>query len=162
MTSPDDHERMFSQSATDARWPLLQAVVDGLTMMDIPVHQIAKEYGPSQYELSLLPASPLVAVDRFLAARDLVKALAREHGLIASFMPKPWAELPGCGLHVHLGATDATGANVLADPGLHTQAHDPAVFVTVFLLVAGVSVLASLVPLLRALRVAPAVALRYE
>ena len=113
---PDDHERMFSQSAIDARWPLLQAVVDGLTMMDIPVHQIDKEYDPSQYELSLLPASPLVAVDRFLAARDLVKALARDHGLIASFMPKPWAELPGCGLHVHLGATDATGANVLADP----------------------------------------------
>lgn len=53
-------------------------------------------------------------------------------------------------------------SNVLADPGLHTRAHDPAVFATVFLLVAGVSVLAALVPLQRALRVDPAVALRYE
>jgi glutamine synthetase len=112
---PDDHERMFSQAAIDARWPLLQAVLDGLATMGIPVHQIAKEYGPSQYELSLLPASPLAAVDRFLAARDLVKAYAREHGLVATFMPKPWAGLPGCGLHVHLGVTDASGADVLAD-----------------------------------------------
>lgn len=113
---PDDHERMFSQAAIDARWPLLQAVLDGLATMDIPVHQIAKEYGPSQYELSLQPASPLVAVDRFLAARDLIKALAREHGVIASFMPKPWEDLPGCGLHVHLGARDGSGTDAVADP----------------------------------------------
>jgi predicted permease len=53
-------------------------------------------------------------------------------------------------------------SNMLADPGLRTRAHDPAVFATVFLLVLGVSVMAALVPLLRALRVDPAVALRYE
>jgi glutamine synthetase len=113
---PDDRDRMFSQAALDARWPLVESMLDGLATMGIPVHQVAKEYGPGQYELSLLPLTPLAAVDAFLAARDLVKALAREHGLVAAFMPKPWDGLPGCGLHVHLGATDATGASVMADP----------------------------------------------
>jgi glutamine synthetase len=113
---PDERDRMFSQASIDARWPLLQAVLDGLASMDIPVHQIAKEYGPSQFEISLLPAPPLEAVDRFLAARDVIKSLAREHGLIASFMPKPWEDLSGCGLHVHLGATDAGGSDALSDP----------------------------------------------
>jgi hypothetical protein len=51
---------------------------------------------------------------------------------------------------------------LLADPGLHTQAHDLRVFAPVLLIVLLVALVASLVPLLRALRVDPAIALRYE
>lgn len=51
---------------------------------------------------------------------------------------------------------------LLADPGLHTQAHDPRVIAPVLLTVLLVALIASLVPLLRALRVDPAIALRYE
>jgi ABC-type antimicrobial peptide transport system permease subunit len=53
-------------------------------------------------------------------------------------------------------------SQLLADPVLHTQAHDPAVFVPVLLLVLGIALLATLVPLYRAPRVDPAIALRYE
>ena len=53
-------------------------------------------------------------------------------------------------------------SGLLATPGLHTRAHDPAVFVPVLLLLLGVAALSALVPLLRALRVDPAIALRYE
>lgn len=67
------------------------------------------------------------------------------------------------GLGVMIGTALAMPwSSVLADPGLHTRAHDPAVFVPVLLLVVGVSVLAALLPTLRALRVDPAVALHYE
>lgn len=53
-------------------------------------------------------------------------------------------------------------SQLLADPGMHTRAHDPAVFLPVLVMVLAVALLATLVPLLRALRVDPAVALRYE
>lgn len=53
-------------------------------------------------------------------------------------------------------------SNLLAGSGLKLQAHDPVVFVPVLMLLLGVAVLSALVPLLRALRVDPAVALRYE
>ena len=53
-------------------------------------------------------------------------------------------------------------SHLLADPGLHTCAYDPAVFVPVLLVVIGAALLAALAPLYRALRVDPAVALRYE
>ena len=53
-------------------------------------------------------------------------------------------------------------SNLLADPNLHTRAHDPAVFLPVVAMVMGISLLATLVPMRRALHVAPAVALRYE
>ena len=51
---------------------------------------------------------------------------------------------------------------LLADPGLHTQAHDMWVFAPVLLTVLLVALIASLMPLARALRVDPAIALRYE
>jgi putative ABC transport system permease protein len=51
---------------------------------------------------------------------------------------------------------------LLADPGLHTQAHDLRVFAPVLLTVLLVALIASLMPLTRALRVDPAIALRYE
>lgn len=53
-------------------------------------------------------------------------------------------------------------SQLLADPELHTHGHDPLTFAAVTMLVVSVAVLATLVPLLRALRVDPAVALRYE
>lgn len=53
-------------------------------------------------------------------------------------------------------------SSVLADPGLRTRAHDPAVFAPVALLVIVVAALAALLPLHRALRVDPAIALRDE
>jgi glutamine synthetase len=112
---PADRGRMFTVDEIEARWDWAARLLDGLRAMAIPVHQLGKEYGRGQYELSLLPADPVTAVDRFLLARQLIKALARDDGLVATFMPKPFAELPGNGLHVHVSlwrdGTDAT-----ADP----------------------------------------------
>lgn len=109
---PADHGRMFTVAEIDARWPWFERVLSALAAMEIPVHQVAREYGVGQYEISLLPADPLTAADRFLLARQAIKAIARQDGLVASFMPKPWAERPGNGLHVHLslwtGEHDAT------------------------------------------------------
>ena len=79
-------------------------------------------------------------------ARDVGRQLLWQLGLgvlIGTALALPWSQL-------------------LADPDLHTHAHDPAVFVPVLLMVIGVAVLAALVPLVRALRVDPAIALRYE
>lgn len=53
-------------------------------------------------------------------------------------------------------------SDVLADPDLRTRAHDPLVFVPVLAVIVLVTLLSALVPVLRALRVDPAVALRYE
>jgi glutamine synthetase len=111
---PADRGRMFTLDEVEARWGWCARVLDALWAMQIPVHQLGKEYGMGQYELSLLPTDPVGAVDRFLLARQVIKALARDDGLVATFMPKPFAELPGNGLHVHLSLwreddTDATG-----------------------------------------------------
>jgi glutamine synthetase len=114
----EDTGRMFAVEGLDARWPLGARVLDDLEAASVAVHQFAKEYGPGQFEVSLLPTEPLVAADRFLLARQLIRAAAREQGLTASFMPKPYADLPGNGLHVHLGLTrdDDPTVDLIADP----------------------------------------------
>lgn len=114
--APSDHGRMFVVDEVDARWPWAARVLDAIDAVGIPVHQFAKEYGPAQYEISLMPADPVTAADRYLLMRQIVKALAREVGLVATFMPKPWPDLPSNGLHVHLSLTDGTGGPSIQDP----------------------------------------------
>lgn len=113
-----DTGRMFAVEGLDARWELGARVLADLADAGIAVHQFAKEYGPGQFEVSLLPADPLTAADHFLLARQLIRAAARDSGLSASFMPKPYAALPGNGLHVHLGLRRADGPeeDLVADP----------------------------------------------
>jgi glutamine synthetase len=49
-----------------------------------------------------------------------LKAIARQHGLYASFMPKPFANLNGNGMHIHQNLTDVrSGRNVFVDPSDH-------------------------------------------
>jgi predicted permease len=89
------------------------------------------------------------------------RAIGAGHGAIMRTVAKQLGWQLGIGLGIGL-LLAVPWSNLLANPGLRTQAHDPAVFVTVFALVVVVAVMAALVPLLRALRVDPAVALRYE
>lgn len=112
-----DTGRMFAVEGLDARWELGARILADLANAGIAVHQFAKEYGPGQFEVSLLPADPLTAADHFLLARQLIRTAARDAGLSASFMPKPYAALPGNGLHVHLGLTraDDPDADLVAD-----------------------------------------------
>ena len=114
-----DTGRMFAVEGLDARWPLAARVLEDLAATGVAVHQIAKEYGPGQFEVSLLPVPPLEAADRFLLARQLIRAAARAYGAMASFMPKPFAALAGNGLHVHLGLTRRADPSVdlIADAG---------------------------------------------
>jgi glutamine synthetase len=119
--APDDRGRMFTVDEIEARWRWCADVLAVLDEAGVAVHQLAREYGRAQYELSLLPADPVTAVDRFLLARQVVRAMARDAGLVASFMPKPWTDAAGNGLHVHVSLQDADGRPLFEDPA------DPAV-----------------------------------
>lgn len=114
----------------------------------------------------LLAAAGLYGVLSFAVAQrtrelGIRRAIGAGHGAIMAAVARQLAWQLGIGLLVGI-ALALPWSKLLADPNLRTRAHDPAVFVTVFLLVVGVSAFAALVPLLRALRVDPAVALRYE
>jgi hypothetical protein len=114
----------------------------------------------------LLAAAGLYGILAFAVSQrtreiGIRRAIGAGHAAIVRTVARQLAWQLGLGLGIGL-LLAVPCSNVLADPGLHTRAHDPAVFTMVLLLVIGVSAFAALVPLLRALRVDPAIALRYE
>jgi len=70
-----------------------------------------------QFEQNFAYADALTSGDRLIFFRYMVHTLAYQAGLTATFMPKPFANLTGSGLHMHSSLWDAaTGAELFADP----------------------------------------------
>ena len=114
----------------------------------------------------LLAAAGLYGVLAFSVAQrtreiGIRRAIGAGNGAIVREVGRQLAWQLGIGLLIGT-ALAWPWSQLLADPGLRTRAHDPAVFGPVLLLVLGIALLAALVPLYRALRVDPVVALRYE
>jgi glutamine synthetase len=73
------------------------------------------EYGAQQFEITLAPSDGLVAADRAVLLRELVRDLALRRGLSASFAPLQDEAGTGSGVHVHLSFVDEHGRPVLLD-----------------------------------------------
>ncbi len=67
----------------------------------IPIEQSNPEYAAGQVEVNIRYDEALVAADRVIMFRTLVKQLAEQHGLLATFMAKPFFERSGSGFHTH-------------------------------------------------------------
>lgn len=111
---PADMDGMFTVAGLDRHFPLWQNLMNTVREMGVQMEQMGKEYGPGQYEATFRYAEPLKAVDDYLTFKEVVRALARQAGWVATFMPKPYAHLPGNGLHVHLSLWDLNGQNDLS------------------------------------------------
>ncbi len=74
------------------------------------------EYGSGQYEITVRPAAGLVAADRAVLLRELVRDLARRRGYRATFAPLPDPDDVGNGVHVHMSLRDRAGSPALYDP----------------------------------------------
>ena len=87
----------------------------GLTACVFDVFQIDHEDASGQYELNYHYSDALLAADRFTLFKMAADFIAEEAGLTFTLMPKPFADRPGSGLHLHLSLTDAQGNAVMAD-----------------------------------------------
>ncbi|MSY52171.1 MAG: glutamine synthetase, partial [Actinobacteria bacterium] len=73
-----------------------------LEAMGISVEFSHHEGAPGQQEIDLRYADALSTADNIMTFRLVVKEVALEQGVFASFMPKPFTDHPGSGMHVHL------------------------------------------------------------
>jgi len=164
----------FEQQLADAVHAVEpQAAVYGIRSQTAAIAQgrvgltvLSSVFGALGLVALLLAGAGLYGVLAFSVAQrtreiGIRRAIGAGHGAIVRTVGRQLMWQLGIGLGIGF-VLAVPWSNVLADPGLRTRAHDPAVFVPVLLVVIGVSALATLVPLLRALRVDPAVALRYE
>ncbi len=92
---------------------VLRCMETSLTACGFDVFQIDHEDASGQYELNYHYSDALKAADRFILFKMAASHIAEEAGLIFSLMPKPFADRPGSGLHLHLSLTDAQGSAVM-------------------------------------------------
>ena len=75
-------------------------VVTSLQAMGITVGGSHHETGPGQEELDLADIGALQMADLLLTVRQVIRSVARRHGLRATFMPKPLGDSAGSGMHI--------------------------------------------------------------
>lgn len=109
-------QTVFAQTAAlDLAAPVIDEITDALADQGVQVEMVYPESGPGQFEIPVRYADALTAADQQIVFRETVRAIAREHGLIASFVPKLFEDKAGCGAHLHLSLW-RDGANRVADP----------------------------------------------
>ena len=85
---------------------LLEAIVRELNTLGYDVYSYDHEDGNGQFEIDYMYCDGLTSADRLVFFRLMVSEIAHQHGCFASFMPKPFAHLPGNGLHLHISLWD--------------------------------------------------------
>ncbi|KAL4855747.1 Type-1 glutamine synthetase 1 [Chlorella vulgaris] len=110
--SPIDTSNYCHSGALDAAAAVLGEMCATLSALGVVVEQLHPESGPGQFEIAMGPAPPQQAADSLLFAMEAVAAVARKHGLLASFLPKLFKGAAASGQHCHFSVWQA-GTNLL-------------------------------------------------
>jgi glutamine synthetase len=119
---PHDTGGYFDFSSFDEAVVVRTALMDALDAMGLEVEVGHHEVALGQHEIDFRFADALKTADNVLTLKYTVKAIAAQHGLVASFMPKPVFGINGSGMHCHQSMFDKkTGENLFFDND--DQAH---------------------------------------
>ncbi|MBA2438141.1 MAG: glutamine synthetase [Acidimicrobiia bacterium] len=111
-----DRGSYFELSVADLTTNLRKQTVLTLEEMGVPVEYSQHEDSPSQHEIDLRHTDALTMADTVMTLRLMVKEIARERGVYASFMPKPISGVQGSGMHTHFSLFEGD-VNAFHDPG---------------------------------------------
>jgi len=99
----------YDQSALMRRYDVISEICDAMIELGWNPYQNDHEDANGQFEMNWEFDDALVTADRHVFFKYMVKAIAEKHGLRATFMPKPFANLTGNGCHAHVSVWDKTG-----------------------------------------------------
>lgn len=109
--------QVLSLEELDAHRALLSEASAALDAQGVPATSSLSEYAPGQFEINLHHvADARLACDHAMLMKRAVRGVARARGLDATFMAKPYRDLAGSGLHIHVSLLDAQGRNLFAGP----------------------------------------------
>ncbi len=111
---PSDLTPFASTYSMDLNHQVIKDMVESLIAQNINVEQYYPESGPGQHEITIKYSDALKAADNQITFRETVKAIAHEHGLLASFLPKIFPDSAGSGCHIHFSLWK-NDVNILQD-----------------------------------------------
>ena len=113
---PLDTAGFFDLTQLDMVSDLRRQTIVTLEAMGIPVEYSFHELGPSQHEIDLRYTDALTMADNVMTFRQVVKQVANELGVYATFMPKPIEGAFGSGMHTQVSLFEGD-VNAFHDPG---------------------------------------------
>ena len=119
----------YDQQALMRRYPVVKEICDCMLELGWGPYQNDHEDANGQFEMNWDYSDALKTADRHAFFKFMVKTIAERHGLRATFMPKPFANLTGNGCHTHVSVWDNAGKRNLFlrksdDLGLSKLAYD--------------------------------------
>lgn len=106
----------YDLDVLNSHFQMIEDIRVACELQDLPFDGIVKESAPSQYEINMQHVdSPVLAAKQIIQMKRLIKGVAAKHGLIASFMAKPFEDEAGNGMHVHCSVLDEQGVNIFND-----------------------------------------------
>lgn len=113
---PHDVGGYFDFSANDEAVRVRTELMEALASMGLDIEMGHHEVALGQHEIDFQYADALRTADNVLTLKYTVKAIAAQHGLVASFMPKPIFGINGSGMHCHQSLFSKDGKNLFSDP----------------------------------------------
>ncbi|MCY3769833.1 MAG: type III glutamate--ammonia ligase [Gammaproteobacteria bacterium] len=103
----------YDQSALMRRYDVITAICDSMIELGWGPYQNDHEDANGQFEMNWDYDDCLKTADRHVFFKYMTKQIAENHGLRATFMPKPFSNLTGNGCHAHVSLWDSPGENNL-------------------------------------------------
>ena len=108
----------YDQSALMRRFEVVSSICDSMIALGWGPYQNDHEDANGQFEMNWDYADCLQTADRHVFFKYMTRQIAEDHGMRATFMPKPFSHLTGNGCHAHVSLWDTRGAkNLFASGG---------------------------------------------
>ena len=120
MPRPIDSGGYFDHTPHTIAHDFRHSAITMLESMGISVEFSHHEGAPGQQEIDLRYADALTTADNIMTFRLVMKEVALEQGVYATFMPKPFTDNPGSGMHTHVSLFEGD-RNAFYEPGAEYQ-----------------------------------------
>ncbi|OOG26417.1 type III glutamate--ammonia ligase [Thioalkalivibrio denitrificans] len=116
----DDSDRLdkpcYDYKGLSRSREFLERLVESLQAVDFDVYQVDHEDANGQFEINYTYSDCMTSADRYVFFRMAAGEIANQLGLICSFMPKPFSNRTGNGMHMHISIADETNPNLFEEP----------------------------------------------
>ncbi len=112
---PETGSQPYGLEALGEFEDIIEQIYDFSEKASLDIDTMIHEAGAAQLEVNFLHGDPLRLADEVLLFKRIVRQVALEHGVYATFLAKPMSDQPGSAMHIHQSVLDlATGKNVFS------------------------------------------------
>ncbi len=114
-TTDDLEKPCYDYKGLARQRSFLEKISESLAQVGLDVYQIDHEDANGQFEINFFHKDCVSSADNIVFFRMAAVEVAREAGMICSFMPKPFSNRTGNSMHIHHSINDESGANLFTD-----------------------------------------------